>query len=105
MSTELEKALHDKRSAIAAHQADLRETATVRERLHMADKYTPHRRRAARGRPRVPAETARVGQLRRRPSVQDQGFVTPPRSKMGRERARARGQKALSSLDVRQVPT
>jgi hypothetical protein len=40
--TELEKTLHEKRSAIAAHQADLRETATVRERLHMADKYTPH---------------------------------------------------------------
>lgn len=39
---DLEKQLHDKRAAISAHQADLRETATVRERLHMADKYTPH---------------------------------------------------------------
>jgi hypothetical protein len=39
---DLEKSLHEKRAAIATHQADLRETATVRERLHMADKYTPH---------------------------------------------------------------
>jgi hypothetical protein len=38
----LEKTLHEKRASIAAHQADLRETATVRERLHLADKYTPH---------------------------------------------------------------
>lgn len=39
----LEKALYAKRCEIAAHESDLKETVTVRERLHMADKYTGHR--------------------------------------------------------------
>jgi hypothetical protein len=39
---DLEKQLYAKRCEIAAHQADLKETATVRERLNMADKYTAH---------------------------------------------------------------
>lgn len=51
---ELEKQLHEKRTAIAAHQADLRETATVRERLHQADKYTPHPPPLPPGAARVP---------------------------------------------------
>lgn len=51
--TALEMTLHEKRAAIAAHQADLRETATVRERLHLADKYTPHP-------PPVPPDAVRV---------------------------------------------
>jgi hypothetical protein len=50
---DLEKQLQDKRAAITAHQADLRETATVRERLNMADKYTPHP-------PPLPPDAARV---------------------------------------------
>lgn len=51
---ELEKRLHEKRTAIAAHQADLRETATVRARLHQADKYTPHPPPLPPGAARVP---------------------------------------------------
>jgi hypothetical protein len=50
---DLEKQLQDKRAAISAHQADLRETATVRERLNMADKYTPHP-------PPLPPDAARI---------------------------------------------
>lgn len=40
---ELEKQLYAKRCEIAAQESDLNETVTVRERLHMADKYTGHR--------------------------------------------------------------
>jgi hypothetical protein len=50
----LEEQLQARRAAIAAHQADLRETATVRERLHMADKYTPHPPPPPPGATRVP---------------------------------------------------
>ncbi|MBC8132545.1 MAG: hypothetical protein H7X95_06155 [Deltaproteobacteria bacterium] len=39
----LEKQLYARRCEIAAHETDLKETVTVRERLHMADKYNGHR--------------------------------------------------------------
>ena len=40
---DLEKQLYAKRCEIAAHETDLKETVTVRERLHTADQYSGHR--------------------------------------------------------------
>ena len=51
---ELEKELYARRCEIAAHQADLKETAGVRERLYQADKYTGHRP------PPTPPDAARI---------------------------------------------
>ena len=52
--SELEKQLYARRCEIAAHQADLKETANVRERLYQADKYTGHRP------PPTPPDAARI---------------------------------------------
>jgi hypothetical protein len=51
---ELEKQVYARRCEIAAHQADLQETANVRERLYQADKYSGHRP------PPAPPDAARV---------------------------------------------
>jgi hypothetical protein len=51
---ELEKQIYARRCAIAAHKADLEETADVRERLYQADKYNAHRP------PPTPPDAARV---------------------------------------------
>jgi hypothetical protein len=51
---DLEKQVYTRRCDIAAHQADLQETANVRERLYQADKYNGHRP------PPTPPDAARV---------------------------------------------
>ena len=40
---DLERQLSGLRREISAHQADLKETANVRERLHLADQYPAHK--------------------------------------------------------------
>ncbi len=56
--TELEKQLYARRCEIAAHEADLKETANVRERLQLADKYTGNRP------PPPPADATRIGPVK-----------------------------------------
>jgi hypothetical protein len=51
---DLEKQLYARRCEIAAHEADLAETAHVRERLYQADKYTGQRP------PPTPPDAARI---------------------------------------------
>jgi len=55
---ELEKQLYARRCEITAHEADLKETVMVRERLHLADKYTGHRP------PPTPPDAAKSGPTR-----------------------------------------
>ena len=68
---DLEKQLYAKRCEIAAHETDLKETVTVRERLHMADQYSGHRP------PPTPSDAAK------------HNHVKPSAWAVGRERSEA----------------